>query len=235
MTQSIISNKGMMAIESAKAEKPKFQSALKYLKVGQAYKVRVPSLEEVAEIYTHSVFGVFNTCACTKDDYYDKAVEALYVLANKEADETKKKDLKEKAYALKAKPRYFFGFINLEDGLPMVIDLSKKQAQGIHNVIMKNEKRIGSMPFEISKADGGSVTLNMMFEDDLTTEEAAHFKASEGKEIPLEAYEGSVWKRQPEEQLLDLKKFGFDTSLIVSKQGGTPTGGGVEGEQEYGF
>lgn len=211
--------KGLQAIQNATQEKKTFEKVVKYLKAGQSFTVRIPSIEEVAEIYVHNMFGVFNTFKCERDDYLDKAVDVLYKEVNQMkaagASEEEMKPVKDLAYALKAKPRYFFGFINLEDGKPMLIDLSKKQAGGVHAVIAKYEKKLDKLAFEISKAQGGTVSITPVIDlDDLTAEQRKHFEESAGKEIPAEAYESAAWQAKPEEQLEALKKAGFDLTRI---------------------
>ena len=128
--------KGLNAIEKLNETKESTKNALKYLKAGDSMVVSVPSTEEVAQVFVHNVFGVFNSCLCTKEDLFDEAVDYLYSLANGEEDEDKKKELKDTAYQLKAKPRFLFGFHDLETGEPVLIDASKKQGQSLFNIMM---------------------------------------------------------------------------------------------------
>lgn len=209
---SYVTKKGAGAIESATTEKQDFSKAIKSLKSGTAFKVRVPSAEEVVEVFIHSVYEVFYSTPCTRDDLYDKAVELLYAdakKANEAGDEKGAEALRRHAYALKAKPRYLFGFINLEDGEPMIIDLSKKQAQGVIATIKKYEKRLDQLAFEISKTGKGqSTTVGfnplMFLEEDLTPQELKHFNESAGKAIDDEVYENCLYVKKPAEQAEDI-------------------------------
>lgn len=207
--------KGQKAVENATKEKQDFTKAIKTLKSGTAFKVRVPSVDEVVEVYIHSVYEVFYSTPCTRDDLYDKATDLIYADAKKLADAKDEKGaeaVRKIAYQLKAKPRYLFGFINLEDGQPVIFDLSKKQAQGVITAIKKNEKRLGQLAFEISKTGSGqSTTVGFnpiaFVEEDLTAQELKHFNESAGKEIAEEVYANCLYVKKPEEQAEDLIAF----------------------------
>lgn len=208
-----ITKKGTDAVESAQKENQDFSKFIKSLKSGTSFKVRVPSVDDVVEVYMHSVYDVFYSTPCvTRDDLYDQAVELLrgdQKLANDAGDTTLAEQLGKHAYNLTAKPRYLFGFINLEDGEPIIIDLSKKQAQGIITTIKKYEKRLNQLAFEISKTGSGqstSVTINplMFLEEDLTEKELKNFKATEGKEVPEEVYENCLYVKQEREIAQDV-------------------------------
>lgn len=190
------------------------KNALKYLKAGDSLTVSIPSTEEVAQVFIHNVFGVFNSCKCTREDMYDKAVDHLYSLANAEKDEAKKKELKDQAYQLKAKAKYLFGFHNLETGEPVLIEASKKQGQSLYAIINEYAEELGSYAFKLTKAEGGVLSLTPILKG-LTAEQKENFEATKGKEIDAELYEKAYYVRDHAGQLEDLKKFGFDISAIV--------------------
>jgi hypothetical protein len=252
---------GQTAVDNATSEKPKYDKVVKTLKSGTAFKLRVLGLHALAEVEIHSVYEVFNSTPCTKDDLYDKAVKLLRAdqkaLADK-GDEKGAEAIGKHAYALTAKPRYLFGFIDLADGKPMVIDLSKKQAQGVIATIKKYEKRLNQLAFEISKTGTGqSTTVGfnplMFLEEDLTPQELKHYQATENAEIPAEVYANCLYVKSAEEQVDDVlayerknKGLNLAERLGLNKAGtgtegqddnnneGTePTTG--EGEGEYGF
>ena len=249
---SYISKKGASAIQSATQENQDFSKVIKPLKPGTSYKVRIPSIEEVAEVYIHSVYEVFYSTPCTRDDLYDKAVDLLYADAKKvqeAGDEEKAKELRRHANALKAKPRYLFGFINLEDGEPMLLDLSKKQAQGVITTIKKYEKRLDQLAFEISKTGSGqstTVTFNplMFLDEDLTPQELENFNKSKGKTIPEEVYANCLYVKNRGEQAEDLLKYDEKFKLGLTERLGltnAETGGDEgmqpieEGDEDYDF
>lgn len=206
--------KGTNAIEKLNETKESSKSALRYLKAGDSIVVSIPSTEEVAQVYMHGVFGIFNSCQCTKEDLYDKAVDYLYNLANAETNEDKKKELKDKAYQLKAKPRFLFGFYDLENGEPLLIDASKKQGQSLFAIISEYADELGQYAFKLSKAEGGVLSLTPILKG-LTATHKENFEATKGKELDATLYEKAVFKRDTNGQVEDLKKFGFDVSLIM--------------------
>src|SRR5690625_3681741 len=61
----------------------------------------------------------------------------------------------QEAYKYRARQRFAMGFIDLDTGEPIIVDLSKNQAQAIHGVIKRSEKRLDRMAFELRK-DGRS-------------------------------------------------------------------------------
>lgn len=209
---SYITKKGAGAIESALQEgNGNAKKAMFKLNSGTSVKVRVPSVEDIVEVWIHSVFDCFTSTPCTRDDYYDMAVELLYSDANS-ADEDTAKDIRKVAGLLRAKPRYLMGFINLDSGEPIIIDFSKKQAQGVLATIKKYEKRLDKLAFELSKTGKGqstTVALNVLIdpEEDLNDTQRKHFEESAGKQIPDEIYENCLYVKKPSEQLEDLRQF----------------------------
>jgi hypothetical protein len=204
--------KGKQAVDNATSEKPKYDKVVKTLKSGSSFKVRCLGLEELVEVDIHSAYEIFTSTPCTREDLYDKAVALLRAdqkeLAEK-GDEKGAEAIGKHAYALSAKPRYLFGFIDLADGKPMIIDLSKKQAQGVIATIRKYEKRLNQLAFEISKTGTGqSTTVGfnplMFLEEDLEPKELENFKASEGATIPEEVYANCLYVKSRDEQADDL-------------------------------
>ena len=224
---SYISKKGREAAESAMSEgSSNVSKALKTFKSGTTYKVRVPSISDFVEYFNHSVFKVFYSCPCTRangePDAYDKAVDLLYQdadKAKKAGDEPLAEELRKQAYTLKAKPRYLFGFFNLEDGEPLIIDVSKKQAQVLILGIEKFAKKLNKVAFEISKTGSGqSTTVSIMpvldMDDDLSKDEQKAFETTKDKDFDDDIY-GKVLKVKTEdEQIADLRAFGFDVSRL---------------------
>lgn len=208
--------KGLNAIEKLNETRETNKNALKYLKAGESLVVSIPSTEEVAQVYTHGVFGVFNTCQCTKEDLFDQAVDYLYSQANNETNEDRKKELKDKAYQLKAKPRFLFGFHDLETGEPILIDASKKQGQTLFAIISEYAEELDSYAFKLSKAEGGVMSLTPILKG-LTNTQKDNFEATKGKELDGKLYENAIFKRDLNGQKEDLKKFGFDLSLILNE------------------
>jgi hypothetical protein len=239
---SYIAKKGRAAAESATQEKQDFSKALVSFKSGTTYKVRLASDEDFVEYNAVSVFKSINTTPVSPGNMYAKAVDLLYKdaeAAKKAGDEAKAEELRNQAYLLKPKPRYLFGFINLADGQPIVIDVSKKQAQALITSIDKYAKKLDKLAFELSKSGQSTsttVTLSPIIdEDDLTDVERKNFEASAGKAFPDETYENVLYEKDAAEQIEDLRVFGFDVSRLGASvdEGVTPIT--EDGEQDYGF
>lgn len=209
---SYIRKKGIAAVEAALAEESnRPQKVLFPLKSGTSVKVRVPSAEDIVEVWMHSVYDVFLSTPCMKNDYYDQAAEILYKDAKGQPDE-QAKETRRIAGLLKAKPRYLMGFFNLDNGQPIIIDLSKKQAQGVLAPINKYEKKLDKLAFELSKTGSGqstTVTLNVLIDpdEDLNDEQRKHFDETAGKPFPEEIYGNCLYTKQPAEQLEDIREF----------------------------
>lgn len=240
---SYISKKGSAAAESATQEKQDYSSVLFSLKSGSSVKVRIPSTEEVAEVMIHSVFKSFYSTPSTPGDLYGKLTSALYDAAKNESDEKKAEELRDKAYLLKAKPRYLFGFYNLADGQPIIVDLSKKQAQVIFAATNKFSKKLGTKAFEISKSGSGTattLTIMPLDEEDLNADETKHFEATAGKSIDDAVYENCLYVKTPAEQLKDLQAFAnnYDINLVdYGIEGNTDTNDDVTpiDDESYNF
>ena len=222
---SYVAKKGRDALKSMTEEKKDFSKVLVPLKSGSSYKVRIPSTEDFVEYYAHSVYKKIKTTPCTKPsgqpDLYDRAVDILYKDANEAAkagDEKKAEELREQARLLKAKPRYLFGFFNLADGEEIIVDLTKAQARVVVAAIEKYAKKIDKLAFELSKEGSGTntqVSLSPIIdEDDLSDTERKNFEATAGKSFDESLYEKVLKVKSEEEQIEDLRNFGFDVSKL---------------------
>ncbi len=221
---SLIAKKGRAAAESAMSEggNKAFESLVSF-KSGTTYIVRVPSVNDFVEYFSHGVFKVFYSSTCTKtvgkEDLYCKAATLLYEDANKAksgGDEELAKEIRQQAYQLKAKPRYLFGFFNVEDGEPILIDVSKKQAQALITAIDKYETRINSMPFEISKTGTGTGTTVSLFPmlESLRDKQQKNFDETIDRVFPEDLYSKVLYAKEESKQVEDLVAFGFDVNRL---------------------
>lgn len=220
---SYISKRGADAVKSATAEQQDASKALVTLKSGMTLKVRVLSKDDSAEYFAASVFKVFNTTPVAPGNLYQKAANILFEQAKKAKSDAEAEELKTQARQLKPKPRYLFGFINLENGEPIVVDLSKAQAQVVYQALDKYEKKIGKVAFELSKSGTGTSTVVSLspildMDEDLTDTERENFAKADGKEFPEELFEKVLYMKTEAEQIEDLKAFGFDVSLLGLEQ-----------------
>lgn len=116
----------------------------------------------------------------------------------------------------RVKQRYAMGFIDLDTGEPIVIDVSKPQATAIHTVIKKNKAKLGKKAFELSKEGSGkSTVVSLMPEDleDLTEKQQKNFEKAPA-EFDHSLFEGISYEASEDEQIESLDKAGFDVTLI---------------------
>lgn len=230
---SYIAKKGKAAAESATAEKKDFSKSLVPFKSGTTYKVRLVSDEDFVEYYAANVFKVFYTTPVAPGNLYQQASDLLYADAKKASDagdEAKAEELRDQAYQLKPKPRYLFGFINLEDGEPIIVDCTKAQAKVLISAIEKYAKKIDKVAFELSK-DGTSTSTTVSLspvldmDEDLTDKERENFNKAKDAKVPDELYENVLYMKNVSEQIEDLERFGFDVSRlnVVGGENSDPT------------
>ncbi|MEN3781666.1 hypothetical protein [Priestia megaterium] len=240
---SYIVSTGTEAIDAALTEKADTSKMLTSVKTGKVLKVRaLPTA--VVRYFAHSAYKVFYTTPCTKasgkPDLYDLACDLLYKDAKaaedagKSADEVK--EIKDRAYALKAKERYMIGFVNLEDGQPIIVDFTSKQGKAIVADLKKYAKKLDKYPFELTKTGSSTdtqVSFSLMLdpEDDLKESEYKKFEESKGFEFPMNAFGEVLQVNDREKQIEDLKAFGFD----VSRLGIEETTQENEGDDDTGF
>ena|SRR5690625_2012795 len=122
----------------------------------------------------------------------------------------------QEAYKYRARQRFAMGFIDLDSGEPIIVDLSKNQAQAVHGVIKRSEKRLDRMAFELRKDGQGTsttVSLTPVFEEDLDDKQAKNF-ADAPEEFDMDLFDGILYEMDEDEQIEKLIEAGFDVSLI---------------------
>jgi hypothetical protein len=225
--------------EGGNANKAEFAS----FKTGTSYKVRILGTADLIRFYSYGIFKKVNSFVAKNPSTlnpkgfpvenltpWDKAwkyYQDLAFAARDNGDTKSEEDHRNNAYQYKAKERYALGFIDLATGEPIIVDLSKKQAQTVHAVIKKNEKKLGKVAFELSKSGQGqqtTVMLSLLFDldDDLTEKERSNFEKYDGKEFDMALFDGLLYEADEKEMTENLVAAGFDISLI-----GLSIGGGV--------
>lgn len=149
---------------------------------------------------------------------WDKAAQYYQDLANKTTDKTKKQAYKEEARIYRGQLRFINAFIDLDTGEPIYVDLTKKQTRAIHATIasVAEKGKLDKKAFEISKVGDGTATTAVATQldlDDLTPEQAKNFDAV-GADFVGYDYEGLNYVASLDEQVANLRKAGFDPSLI---------------------
>jgi hypothetical protein len=206
-------------------------------KSGTSYKVRVMGTADLIRFYSYGIFKKVNSFVAKNPSVknargfaesnltpWDKASKYFADLkreAEDSGDVVKAEEYKNEASKYRVKERFALGFINLDDGKPIIVDLSKNQAQVIHAVIKKNEKKLGKVAFELEKTGSSRDTKVMLSplsldpdDEELTDKERANFAKYDGKEFDMSLFEGLLYEAEEKEQIENLVAAGFDITLI---------------------
>ncbi|MBO0602739.1 hypothetical protein I2483_13810 [Sporosarcina sp. E16_3] len=205
-------------------------------KSGTSYFVKVLGTADLISFFSYGIFGKVHSFVAetpSKKSAKGYPIDALTVW-----DKAWKyhKDLSkdfndahgQEAGKYRAKERFAMGFFDLSTGEPIIVDVSKNQAQAIHGIITKNEKRLDKMVFELSKQGAStSTTVSLspvMYPDeDLTDVQRANIaKAPEAFDMAL--FNGLLFEADEQQQIDNLVQAGFDISLIgLTKTAATET------------
>ena len=232
MTNTITS--GLDALSMLKDEQQGSQNEFSSLKSGDTRKVKIIDFGDFIGVHTYSIFKVVNTFTPEKMPKLSANGYPVDELTPFDKAWKYHKDLSEEfgdhhsteASKYRLKPRFAFGFYDLDEKKFIVLDFSKKQAQGLIQVIQKqaDQGRLGKRAFELSKngqGTGTTVTLTPEPLDDLTPEQAKAFEEAPA-EFDKSLFEGLYFVMNEEQQIEALTQAGFDVSLIglTPKQGG---------------
>lgn len=206
------------------------KKVLKFLKSGESLKVAVLSAEDFGEYLQHggytlsNKYGVYNMPCLKhtgKEDLYDKAVPLMYQdaeEAEKNGDKKKAEEIRLLAGELRAKKRMLFGFVDLETGEQIVVDVTRGQGENLVDTILEYEDSITEYPFLLEKKGtkaNTTVTLSPIVNmKKLTKTEQANFEAVKGEKFDHELFEKIFFVKPEEQQIQDLIKIGFDVSRI---------------------
>ncbi|MEY8188614.1 hypothetical protein AB4X15_02925 [Peribacillus simplex] len=220
-------------------------------KSGTSYKVRVLGTADLIRFYSYGIFKKVNSFVA-KDPSVKNArgfaesnftcwdlVSNYYSDLKRKAEDagnfTKAEEYKAEAVKYRAKERFAMGFIDLETGEPIILDLSKKQAQGVHAVIKKNEKKLGKVAFELEKTGSSTSTVVMLSsisldpeDEEVTDKQRANFAKYDGKEFDMALFDGLLYEADEKQQTENLVAAGFDITLIGLSIGGGQAEAGAE-------
>lgn len=226
--------------------------------VGTTYKVRVLGVGDLDSYVGYSIFKKVNTFKAknpskrdakgyavenlTPWDKAEKHYRELQFAAIEAKDEAEKKKQGTLANLYKGNPRFIMGFVDLDTGELLAVDMSKPQALAVHTVIKKYENKLGKLAFELAKTNATgdakdtkvALTPLIDFEEDLTPEQQAVFKSFDGKEFDKARFEGVVYEADDAEQITFLKQAGFDVSLI-GLSASQPEAAGETTDKEFDF
>lgn len=195
-------------------------------KSGTKYFVKVLGTSDLIAYYSYGIFKQVNSFVAknpSKRDRYGNPIENLTPWDkawkyHKEQSKEWTDEHGQEASKYRARQRFAMGFYDLTSGELIVVDLSKNQAQGVHSVIRKFEKRLDKMAFELTKeGQGTSTTVSLtpvMFPDeDLDDNQRANLEKAP-KEFDKSRFDGILYEMDDEEMVEKLVEVGFDVSKI---------------------
>lgn len=206
--------------------------------VGKTYKVRILGTTDLMQYVGYGIYKKVNTFVAKNPSIRDEKGNAIENLtpwdkaekyhrdlqfaASDAKNEAESKKQGQEASKYRGKERYAFGFIDLETGKEIVIDLSRDQALGIYPTITKYENKLGKLAFELSKTNATgqakdtkvSLTPIIDFDEDLSDKERANFAKFDGKEFNQKLFDGLLFEADEKQQIENLVAAGFDITLI---------------------
>jgi len=195
-------------------------------KTGSTFYVKVQGTANLISFFSYGIFKVINSFVAAQPSQKSKAGYPVADLTVWDKAWKYHKDLSaefsdhhgQEASKYRAKQRFAMGFHDLTTGEPIIVDVSKAQAQAIHAVIVKNEKRLGKFAFELSKNGSGTTTTVslspvMDADEDLTDAQRANFAAAPA-DFDMTLFDGLLFEADEAEQIKLLTQAGFDVKLI---------------------
>lgn len=193
---------------------------------GTTYKVKVVDKAAVQMAYSYGIYKKVNSFVAANPatrDKFGNAVDNLTPWDKAYKYYKSKSEVYTDANGVEAskyrgKPRFAFAFYCLTEGKPIIVDLSKAQAQAVASAITKYEKKLDKLAFELSKEGEStstkvSLTPILDMDEDLTDKERANFEKAPA-EFPSGLFDG-IWYEQDEAQMVTLlRQAGFDVTLI---------------------
>lgn len=204
-------------------------------KSGTTYKVRVLGTADLIKFYSYGIFKKVNSFVAknpsvknargfaesnfTPWDLASNYYSELKRQAEDAGNMAKADEYKAEAGKYRAKERFALGFIDLTTGEPIIVDLSRKQAQGVHAVIKKYENKLGKLAFELSKTGASTSTVVSLspvidMDEDLSDKERENFAKYDGKQFDMALFDGLLYEADEKQQIENLVAAGFDIALI---------------------
>lgn len=221
-------------------------------KSGSSFKIRALGTADLMVFRSYGVFKQVNSFVAKEPSVYsakgfpqsnltawDKASEYYSKQAFETEDEKTKTDLRNEAYKYRGKERFALGFIDLDTGTPVIVDLSKKQALAVHAVLKKSESKLDKKAFELEKSGSGTSTqvlLSPIDLDELGDKQSANFEKFNGQTFDHALFNGILYEADEAEQLKFLTQAGFDIALIgATKTDANETAGADVAEEDLPF
>lgn len=194
-------------------------------KSGTTYIVKVLGTADLISFYSYGIYKRVNSFVAKNPSKKSKKGYPVENLTpwdkawKYHADKSKEWGDKhsQEAQKYRARQRFAMGFFDLDAGEPIIVDLSKNQAQAVHSVIQKYKDRLDQFAFELSKTGSGtntavSLTLIPLL-DDLTEQQRKNFENAPA-EFDMKLFDGILYEMDEDEQIEKLHEAGFDVTLI---------------------
>ena len=194
-------------------------------KSGTTYIVKVLGTADLISFYSYGIYKRVNSFVAKNPSKKSKKGYPVENLTpwdkawKYHADKSKEWGDKhsQEAQKYRARQRFAMGFFDLDSGEPIIVDLSKNQAQAVHSVIQKYKDRLDQFAFELSKTGSGtntavSLTLIPLL-DDLTEQQRKNFENAP-TEFDMKLFDGILYEMDEDEQIEKLHEAGFDVTLI---------------------
>lgn len=216
------------ALETEKAGDAEFYS----LRSGTDVTVRVMGLRDMIRFRSYGIYKVINSFVAENPSTYsdkgfpksdltpwDEAFDYYSKLAFDEENEKVQKELRQEGRKYLGKDRFALGFIDLSNGLPIIIDLSRKQALSVVGTFkdVDSKGKLDKKAFKIKKSGSGTdtiVTASTLDLDDLDDKQAANFAKYDGEKFNMDLFGDILYTADEKEQVELLAQAGFDVSLI---------------------
>ena len=211
-------------------EGKKGQNVRRYLEADQSIVVRIPSLDTCASFYkAHSDFETEirpHACHLEKEngemDVYDILSERFLKDASAcyKSDPDRSKELWLKGKRLEPRIRVLFGFYSLEDGEPVIFDLSKKYGEALIKTMEEFGEEINQYAFKLSRSGAESNTSYTLMPiiKGMSDEQKGYFTALEGKAFDTSLYENCKYFKEHNDMVEDLIKMGYDVSEFTGEK-----------------
>lgn len=198
-----------------------------YLKSGDSFKVKIRDINDFIGVISYGIYEKkINTFIPQENPTLNKAGYPIDNLTpfdqawayHQELSKEKGDYHSTEASKYRLKPRFAVGFYDLEKEEDIVIDFSRKQFEGLVNVLKRNEQKFNRKAFELTK-DGEkqntvvALTPIDLEEPDLTKDEIKAFENAPDK-FDSEMFEDLYFQRNEQEMVDALKQADFDVQNI---------------------
>lgn len=230
-------NDALEALETEKGGDMEFYS----LRSGTSVVVRVMGIRDMIRFRSYGIYKLINSFVAENPSTYsekgfpksdltpwDKAFQHYSDLAFEEENEKVQKELRQEGRKYLGKDRFALGFIDLSTGLPIIIDLSRKQALSVVGTFkdVDSKGKLDKKAFKLTKSGSGTdtiVTASTLDLDDLSEKELKNFEKFNDKKFDMNLFGDILYTADEKEQVELLAQAGFDVSLIgYSAEGEAP-------------